>query len=305
MDDIGINSILNGRLGPGERFQTRDGLSFVVFDRLAATGMVKHGFSTRVGGTSRGCFESLNLSYFRGDVKEDVDENFRRAAAFFDAVPGQIVCGHQTHTDHIRRVDRKDAGKGVTRERDYTDVDGLITDEPGLLLMTSHADCTPLFFVDPIHRAIGLSHSGWKGTLAGIGIVTVRAMHEAYGTEPADIIAAVGPCACGHCYEVGPEVAEAFAAKYGEDRIGRPGDTDVFLFPRYNGKYLLDQKAANVYIMKLAGILPEHITVSGLCTMEEDRLFYSHRKMGERRGNLGAFLMLEEADCHANRRHFS
>ena len=296
MDDNVFDLQLNGRLGPGERFDKRNGLSFVVFDALSELHFVRHGFSTRPGGVSKGWYESLDLSYARGDVKEDVDENFRRVAAFFGTSPDRIVCGYQTHTDHVRHVTREDAGKGVTRKRDYTDVDGLITDEPGLLLMTSHADCTPLFFVDPGHRAIGLSHSGWKGTLAGIGQATVRAMHEAFGTDPADIIAAVGPCACGHCYEVGPEVAEAFTAKYGPAHVGDPEGEDVFLYPRDNGKYLLDQKAANVYIMKLAGICRERITVSGLCTMEEERLFYSHRRMGECRGNLGAFLMLEEQD---------
>ena len=293
MDDIGINSILNGRLGPGERFQTRDGLSFVVFDRLAATGMVRHGFSTRVGGTSKGCFESLNLSYFRGDAKEDVDENFRRAAAFFNAVPGQIVCGHQTHTDHIRRVDRKDAGKGVTRERDYTDVDGLITDEPGLLLMTSHADCTPLFFVDPVHRAIGLSHSGWKGTVQKIALKTIGVMETRFKTRPEDLVAVIGPSICRDCYEVGEELFTAFREEFSEEQC------QTFFSPGKPGKYQLDLWEANRLILEDAGLLPGNITISGLCTSCHSDLLWSHRKTKGQRGGLCAFLELlpEDTGC--------
>ena len=286
-----------------ERFLDRDGLSFVVFPALEETGLVRHGFATRKGGVSRGCFESLNLSYARGDERESVNENVRRAAAFFDITPGDMVTGWQTNTSNIRRIVKEDAGKGFTRERDYKDIDGLITDVPGVMLCTYHADCTPLFFVDPVHRAIGLSHSGWKGTWKRIGAVTIQRMHEAFATKPGDLITAIGPCACGKCYEVGEEVAEAFMDEFGAQcleesssrqpsRYGRRG-SGVFLKALQNGKYLLDQKAANEHILLSAGVRPEHISISGLCTMERTDLFFSHRRMGNARGNGAAFLMLD------------
>ena len=287
-----------------EQLITADGLSFVVFPALDGTGLVRHGFSGRTGGVSRGCFESLDLSYARGDRKEDVDENFRRVSAWFGIFPDDIVTGQQTHTANIRHVTAGDAGKGVTRERDYTDIDGLITDVPGIMLCTSHADCTPLFFVDPVHRAIGLSHSGWKGTLQKIAAVTIDRMRDAFATDPAELITAIGPCACRDCYEVGPEVAEAFVDAFGQDCMADAAESDaagspygvrgsgVFLKSKPDGHFLLDQKTANERILLEAGVQPEHISISALCTMERADLFYSHRRMGNARGNMAAFLML-------------
>ena len=114
----------------------------------------------------------------RGDEEAAVRENYRRLARALGAEVGQFVCSDQTHTVNVRRVTAADAGKGLTRERDYRDVDGLITDEPGLVLSTFYADCVPLYVVDPVHRAIGMSHSGWRGTAARMGAVTLSAMQE-------------------------------------------------------------------------------------------------------------------------------
>ncbi len=285
---------------------TKQGLSFVTFPLLERTGLVEHGFSTRTGGVSKGCYESLDLSYTRGDDETDVDENFRRAAAFFHALPSQIVCGQQTHTANIRRVSAEDAGKGVTRERNYRDIDGLVTDIPGLLLCTFHADCTPVFLLDPVHRAIGMVHSGWRGTVQKIGQAALDTMKTEFGTDPGDVIAAIGPCICGNCYEVGPEVAEQFAAMYGEEIIeegpenagslswGRKwGKEGQMLLHRENGRFLLDQKAANLRILTDAGLRQENISISSECTYHQAERYYSHRRMGNARGSMAAFLMLK------------
>ena len=148
----------------------------------------------------------MNLSFTRGDEEAAVRENYRRLARALGAEVGQFVCSDQTHTVNVRRVTAADAGKGLTRERDYRDVDGLITDEPGLVLSTFYADCVPLYVVDPVHRAIGMSHSGWRGTAARMGAVTLSAMQEAYGTRPEDVVCAVGPSICKDCYEVSADV---------------------------------------------------------------------------------------------------
>ena len=145
-----------------ERFPMEKGeLPVLHYPLLDACGMVKHCFTTRGGGVSKGMFESLNLSFTRGDDEADVQENYARVASFFGTDKMQFVCSDQTHTTNVRRVGKADAGYGVTRPRPYKDVDGLVTDEPGIILSTFYADCVPLFFVDPVHRAIGLSHSGW------------------------------------------------------------------------------------------------------------------------------------------------
>ena len=161
---------------------------------------VRHGFSTRLGGVIAGYYASMNLSFDRGDRKEAVAENFRRIGEALGVRCEDMVISRQTHTTNVRIVTNADRGKRITRERDYTDVDGLVTNVPGICLVTSYADCVPLFFVDPVKKVIGLSHSGWRGTVGKIGRKTVELMHERFGSDPADILAAVGPSVCMDCY---------------------------------------------------------------------------------------------------------
>ena len=278
-----------------EKITTREGISCVTYSVFDDLGFIKHGFALRSGGVSKGCYESLNLSFTRGDVKEDVDENFRRVAKFFGETPDNMVSAYQTHTADVMRVTRQDAGCGVTRERLYPDVDALITDDPELMLTTSHADCTPIFLVDPVRKAIGMVHSGWKGTLDRIAANTVNAMRAEFSTDPQDIIAAIGPCICGNCYEIGADVAAMFISRYGSlTSFSEVNGTGAMLRPLENGKFLLNQKAVNVRVLTNVGVRRENITVSGLCTFERDDLFFSHRKMGEKRGNLRGFIEISK-----------
>ena len=133
-------------------------LVLLQYPQLQALDMVKHCFTTRMGGVSKNEFSSLDLSFNRGDDIEAVKENFRRVAEAMEVPAGQIVCSDQTHTTNVRKVTAEDAGSGLTKERPYHDVDGLITDVPGLMLATFYADCVPLFFSDPENKAVGLSH---------------------------------------------------------------------------------------------------------------------------------------------------
>lgn len=263
-----------------------EGTEYLVFPGLEGTGMVRHLFSTRRGGISKGFYASMNLSYTRGDEKEAVDENFRRIAAVFHSTPERIVCSDQTHTANIRRVTLADAGKGVTRDRDYSDVDGLITDQAGLILATFYADCVPIFLADTHRRAIGLVHSGWRGTVNRIGAAALDAMRKEFGTRPEHVRAAIGPSICRDCYEVGWDVAGEFKELFaGEaDRVIKPG--------RAEGKYQLDLWEANRRILLGAGILPENLEVTDLCTCCNCDYLFSHRATGGKRGNLGAFMEL-------------
>ena len=147
---------------------------FLIFEHLENTGIVMHGFSTRMGGVSTGDCSTMNLSFERGDSEEAVRTNYELLGAAMGFSTDSLVFSKQTHTTNVRVVTEADRGKGFVRERDYTDVDCLITNVPGLTLATFYADCVPLFFVDPVHQAIGLSHSGWKGTVGKIGKVTVE-----------------------------------------------------------------------------------------------------------------------------------
>lgn len=167
------------------------GVPYFIFKNLEETGLVRHGFSTRLGGVSEGYLASMNLSFTRGDREENVRENFRRMGRAIGFIPENLVLSDQTHTDHVRLMTEADRGKGYTKPLDYQDVDGMVTDVPGLVLTTFYADCVPLYFVDPVHRAIGLSHSGWKGTVKRIGAVTLEKMSAAFGTRPEDVRAAI------------------------------------------------------------------------------------------------------------------
>lgn len=255
------------------------------FPILENTGIVEHCFTTREGGVSEGIFDSLNLSFTRGDDESAVMENYDRLAAVLDTRKEQFVCTDQTHTTNVIRVGKEDCGYGVTRQKPYTDVDGLVTDEPGVVLSTFFADCVPLYFVDTVNRAIGLSHSGWRGTVGRMGQRTLEKMATEFGTNPKDIVAAVGPSICQDCYEVSEDVAEEFIKEFS-------GHADEILINKGNGKYQLDLWKTNEIVLIEAGVKKENIAVTNICTCCNPDLLFSHRASKGKRGNLGAFMYI-------------
>ena len=256
-------------------------LSYPAFEKFPD---VVQAFSTRLGGVSQGIYSSMNLSFTREDDDAAVHENYRRFAAAVGFEAEDIVTSDQTHTANVRVITEEDRGNGITKPRQYTDVDGMITNVPGLVLATFYADCVPLYFVDPVHHAIGLSHSGWRGTVAKIGAVTVERMREEYGTDPGDIYSAIGPSICQDCYEVSEDVIQEFRTAFGRK------DWDVLFYRKENGKYQLNLWEANRIIMQEAGIREEHISMPGICTCCNPEFLFSHRASHGKRGNLGAFL---------------
>ena len=256
-------------------------LSYPAFEKFPD---IVQAFSTRLGGVSQGIYSSMNLSFTRGDDDAAVHENYQRFAAAVGFEAEDIVTSDQTHTANVRVITEEDRGNGITKPRQYTDVDGMITNVPGLVLATFYADCVPLYFVDPVHHAIGLSHSGWRGTVAKIGAVTVERMREEYGSDPGDIYSAIGPSICQDCYEVSEDVIQEFRTAFGRK------DWDVLFYRKENGKYQLNLWEANRIIMQEAGIREEHISMPGICTCCNPEFLFSHRASHGKRGNLGAFL---------------
>lgn len=268
----------------------KNGFHLLCFPLLAQTNMVTHGFSTRLGGVSEGKFATMNFTFTRGDNPDHVMENYRRAAKVLGVERERMVLSYQTHTVNVRKVTERDAGKGIIRERDYRDVDGLITDVPGMTLVTFYADCVPLYFLDPVHKAIGLSHSGWRGTVKRMGKVTLDAMKEAFGTCPEDVLCCIGPSICQDCFEVGGEVIGEFKEEF-----------DSFYWPelyykKENGKYQLDLWKANEIILREAGVPEKNIQVTDICTHCNPDYLFSHRTFGNERGNLAAFMSLKEQE---------
>ena len=269
---------------PHMNVRKNKGVTYLTWPEFEKIPGFVHGFSTRLGGVSEGIYSSMNLSFTRGDKEEAVRENYNRISAALGFSPEDIVTSDQTHTANVRVITAEDRGNGITKPRPYTDVDGMITNVPGLVLATFYADCVPLYFADPVHKAVGLSHSGWRGTAAGIGAVTVKELQKHYGTRPEDIYAAIGPSICQDCYEVSEDVILEFQKTFSRELW-----KDIF-YRKENGKYQLNLWEANRQILLGAGILSEHISMPNLCTCCNPEFLYSHRASQGKRGNLGAFL---------------
>ena len=270
-------------------FNRRDGVGFLTFPSFEAL-PVRHAFSTRLGGVSENEFASLNLSFGRGDPDENVRENYRRLCGAAGFAFDSLVSSSQVHGTAVRRVGPENRGEGFTKPKPLG-VDGMVTDEPGVTLVTHYADCVPLFFADPVKGAIGLSHAGWRGTAAEIGAETVRTMAREFGTDPKDLVCGIGPSIGPCCFEVDVPVYEVFAAK----KELSPAE---WTREDGGGKYHVDLWEANRRILMEVGVPAEHISVSGLCTKCRSELLYSHRASGGKRGGLAAFLALsEEADA--------
>ena len=264
-----------------------EGVPFLTCEKLEGIPFIKHGFSTRKGGVSEGIFDSMNLSFTRGDKDDAVRENFRRMAIAIGVEEDSLVFARQTHTTNVRVVTKEDKGKGITKALDYDDIDGLITNVPGLCLTTFYADCVPLFVVDPVHKAIGLSHSGWRGTVAKMGQVTLDRMKETFGTKAEDVVVAIGPSICQKCYEVSEDVIIEFQNHFNEKWW------DSLYYKKENGRYQLNLWKANEIIFLESGVKQESIAVTNVCTNCNSELLWSHRATKGERGSLAAFMAIK------------
>ena len=254
-------------------------LEYLVAEGISAP----HCFTTRLGGVSKGHLESLNLSMSRGDDPGNVAENYRRIGAALGFAPEAVVMARQTHSDTVLQVGRQHCGAGLLKEP-LPECDALITNEPGVALFVSTADCTPILLHDPVTGAVGAAHAGWRGTAAAIGAKTVEAMVAAFGCDPKNIRAAIGPN-IGFChFETDRDVPEAMLAAYGreaEPYITQKGE-----------KFYPDLKKINALSLRRTGV--EHIEVSDACTVCQCDRFWSHRVTRGKRGAQGAIILCGE-----------
>lgn len=260
--------------------QRRGALEYLTAPVLSCGGAV-HAFSTRFGGVSSGHLSSLNLGTHRGDAPENVWENYRILGAAVGFAPEQTVFTKQQHTAIVRRVGAADRGTGLLREQTAV-CDGLITNEPDVALCCFGADCATILLYDPVHRAVGAVHSGWRGTAQGIAREAVLAMERAFGSNPADIRAAIGPSIGQCCFETDEDVPKAMLASLGaeaEAHIEQRGE-----------KYFVDNKALCRLWLLRAGV--RQIDLSCDCTRCQPDRFWSHRAAGNARGSLAGIIML-------------
>ena len=260
-----------------------DGLLYLTASSLSVPSLA-HGFSTRLGGVSTGPYAQLNLGITRPDERAAVRENYHRFCAAIGADVTSLVMTHQVHEDTIRQATRADVLDDLLDPLDYQ-ADGLLTNQPGLCLTIYYADCIPVLLYDPVHRAIAAVHSGWRGTSLGIAPQAVAKMTALYGSDPGDILAAIGPGIGPCCFETHDDVPSAMVQRLGEDILSH-------CVPLAHGKFSVDLKGIIHWQLTQAGLADGHVDTLSLCTACHPELYWSHRKMGDQRGNHAAMLQL-------------
>lgn len=254
-------------------------LEYIICNQLNGAA---HCFSTRFGGVSEGCLAGLNLGVHRGDTPKNVLENYRILGKALDFAIQDTVFTRQLHTDIVERVTRENRGEGLFRPV-IPARDALICDEPGVALTVFTADCAPILLCDPVRRAIGGAHAGWRGTASGIARNTVDAMVREYGCDPKNIVAAIGPCIGKCCFETDGDVPAAMLAAIGPE-------AGSAITP-HEDKFLVDLKALNVIWLRRAGVT--RIEVCPDCTACQPQRFWSHRVTGGKRGSMANIIMLK------------
>jgi len=246
-----------------------------------------HAFTTRFGGVSSGVYESLNLAHRAGDDPIKVRENYTIICRALGISIDDIVCSNQVHETYIRVATSKDRGglysPGQLAKKNPYHADGLITLTPGLALMIFTADCVPILLYDPMKRAIGAVHAGWRGTVSDIASTAVRKMESEFGCVPADVKAAIGPCISKCCYETDADVADAI-------RLALPDATDD-CFTQHGDKYMVDLKKVNYLLLRNAGLID--IVISEECTSCSSDKYWSHRKTNGKRGSQAAVIAMK------------
>ncbi len=248
---------------------------------LAAEGIAApHAFTTRLGGVSTGYLSSLNLGTGRGDAPENVRKNFEILGNAVGFSPENIVMACQTHSDIIHTAEASDRGAGLYAPK-LSPCDALITQTPGLALMVSTADCTPVLLYDPETGAVGAAHAGWRGTAADIAGKTAREMAAQFGCRPENLRAAIGPNIGPCCFQTDADVPDAMRRTFGQ--AAEP-------FLRQAGeKYYVNLKELNALSLRRAGVT--HIEISPVCTACEHTRFWSHRVTRGQRGSQGAIIV--------------
>ena len=261
-------------------FVERHGLRYYQFD-LLKNQKVFHAVLTRHGGTSSGPYSSLNTGGTVGDDPQAVLANHEKIYQTLGYDYFSRFDVWQVHGTEILCADGP-----RSPETPHPKADGILTDYPNVTLFMRFADCVPVLLMDPVRRVIGIIHAGWQGTAKQIARVAVEKMQECYGSQPGDLLAGIGPSICRQCYEVGPEVVQAFQRSFGDP-------AKAYFAQSENGRTHLDLWSANRDTLRMAGVT--QIEISGLCTACHLDDWYSHRAEHGRTGRFGVLMALDAA----------
>lgn len=248
------------------------------------TGLVKNCFTSRLGGVSNKAYDSLNLGLKTMDQRENVLKNYQLVCDALEIPMENLVCSDQVHGDKIKIITQKDRGKGITRDTNIMGIDGFVTNEKNVALVTVYADCVPIFILDPENEVIGVAHGGWKGTQLKIAGNVIKTMGDHFNTKPKNCLAAIGPSIGKCCYEVDKPVVDKFNENF--------TNSDRFVFSKGYDKYMLDLWEANKLVLEEMGVEQRNITISNLCTMCNGDLLYSHRRDHGQSGRMAAIMAL-------------
>lgn len=238
------------------------------------------GFTTRQGGVSKSPFKSFNLGLHVPDDKQDVIYNRKELAEKICISVENWVSGQQIHDTNIKIINDADKGKGAfSYEESISGIDGLITNQKGILCTAFYADCVPLFFFDPESGYIGIAHAGWKGTVNGIGKEMIKRLTEV-GIDLHSLRVAVGPCIAKDAYEVDDHVVKNLTTAQKRNTTEKQDDKH----------YLLDLKKLNVEILLQSGVLRHNIEVTNYCTFRDEEMFFSHRRDHGKTGRMLGFI---------------
>jgi YfiH family protein len=255
-------------------------LEILFFEKLSACKEIRHFISTRKGGVSKPPFDSLNLGLNVGDDPDNVLKNRKRLATAIGIPLRHFTIGEQIHSGNVTIISEESRAKGSTNNKETINAtDAMVTNVAGICLVILVADCVPMLFFDPVLRAIGVAHAGWKGTLQLIAQKTVMAMEKAFGSLAKDIVVGVGPSIGPCCYKVGPEVISRVEIIFHTKK-------EYILNESKSGEGYFDLWKANLTQLLHAGIERKNIEMAMSCTCHTSDLFFSYR---HQKGSTGRF----------------
>lgn len=267
------------------RFVCDEGFVYLEFDNLTKfNDKVIHGFTTRIGGVSKGDVATLNLGFSTNDAYEDILKNYKILADKFKVNVNNIVFSKQIHDNKVRIVTREDTMNGFGTRDALLEYDAMVTNVKDVVLMAFFADCVPVLFFDPKQNVAGVAHAGWKGALKNISWEVIDVMEREYGSNPADINVAIGPSIGACCFDVGEDVYLRFKAVFKDEKHYKSIDDD---------KYKIDLWSVIMSALEERGIDRANIVSSNVCTKCNNNVFYSYRGQKGSTGRLAAIISLK------------
>lgn len=263
----------------------KKGIEYIQFNHLNKyANIVSHCFSTRIGGVSSGHFSTLNIGINSDDLKQNIEENYRRLCKTVGINNENTVFSKQVHGTNIVTITSDNANN--FRSGDREECDGFITREKNIALVTVYADCVPIFLFDPVKKIIALVHSGWRGTVSKIADKAVQKMIDIYNCNPEDILAGIGPSIGECCFEVDVDTANMFREAFVDcsDIINQ--------YKNKADKFTINLWECNKSILAKCGLMPDNINIAGICTVCNNDLFFSHRASNGQKGRNAAIMQL-------------